>query len=194
MSDLGEAVLLALKAHPKIRDVRLVGSRAEGRATESSDWDFLVGTDDFTSVAHDLPQLVLVLHPLAQQWDRLSERRVYMLLLRGPIKVDLIFPNEQHSPLGPWAITLENLPALDAHFWDWTLWLSSKQSRGQSVLIPDELSKIWNHILLPLGVSRRPNSLLEATRAYRDARNMWETRLDIRVSRDLEREVLPCVR
>ncbi len=31
--------------------VRLVGSRAEGRATRCSDWDFVVETSDFDAVA-----------------------------------------------------------------------------------------------------------------------------------------------
>jgi len=32
----------ALVTHPSIRSVRLIGSRAEGRAHELSDWDFAV--------------------------------------------------------------------------------------------------------------------------------------------------------
>ena len=38
-------------AHPSVRSVQLVGSRAEGRATARSDWDFLIGTHDFSHVS-----------------------------------------------------------------------------------------------------------------------------------------------
>src|SRR5438477_11731946 len=62
----------ALQRHPSVRGVRLVGSRAEGRAREESDWDFLVESDDFALLADDLPALCRPFEPLAQQWDRLS--------------------------------------------------------------------------------------------------------------------------
>lgn len=193
MTDMWQDVRSALRVHPKVRDVRLIGSRAEGRATTESDWDFRVDTNDFASVSHALPQLVRVLRPLAQQWDRLSEIHVYMLMLRGPIKVDLLFPNEHHEPLGPWSVTPEDLPALDAHFWDWTLWLASKLSHDQTTLVSDELQKMWHNILLPLGVSRPPSTLTEASDRYLAARETWERRLGVSVARDLEREVLPRV-
>jgi predicted nucleotidyltransferase len=41
--DLGERVIAAVSPNPAIREIRLVGSRAEGRAIALSDWDFLVG-------------------------------------------------------------------------------------------------------------------------------------------------------
>jgi predicted nucleotidyltransferase len=64
--------------------VELTGSRAEGRATERSDWDFCIDTDDFDALASDLPQLLAPLAPLAQQWDRLATHRCWMLILPGP--------------------------------------------------------------------------------------------------------------
>lgn len=102
--DLAKAVPALLKAHRGIKDVRLVGSRAEGRATKISDWDFAIETDDFQSVARDLPWLVEPLQPIAKQWDPLSDHCAYMLMLRGPIKIDLNF-RQPHGLAGPWAVT-----------------------------------------------------------------------------------------
>jgi len=137
-----ERVPAALTAHPAVKAVELAGSRAEGRATELSDWDFLVATDHFEDIVADLPGLVAELEPLAQQWDRLSPSWCYMLILRGPVKVDLIFPDEPHLDDPPWRPDRENLAALDAHFWDWTLWLSSKVASGKDELVAGELAKL----------------------------------------------------
>jgi len=52
------AVEAALRSHSGVLGIRLVGSRAEGRAHDLSDWDLAVATDDFVSVSRDL---VLVL-------------------------------------------------------------------------------------------------------------------------------------
>ena len=158
-----------------------------------SDWDFAVETDDFPSVARDLPRLVDAFQPIARQWDPLSDRYAYMLMLHGPIKVDLNF-REPHAPAGPWAVTAGTLPDLDAHFWDWTLWLTSKQASGQVDLIARELVKMWEYLLRPLGVGRVPQTIKEATVEYRAAREVWEGRLGVAAPRDLEREVLPLVR
>src|SRR5436190_3362575 len=78
--------------HPAVSTVVLVGSRAKGRATERSDYDFVVETTDFARVAEALPLLVAALDPLAQQWDRLADTMCWMVMLPGPVKVDLIFP------------------------------------------------------------------------------------------------------
>jgi predicted nucleotidyltransferase len=83
-SDLGERVASALRQHPAVRSVQLVGSRAEGRATERSDWDFSVKSDDFDALACELPRLFASLAPLAQQWDRFGAYRCWMLILPGP--------------------------------------------------------------------------------------------------------------
>jgi predicted nucleotidyltransferase len=191
---LAAAVLSALKSHSGIRSVHLVGSRAEDRATEASDWDFLVETTDFPAVARDLPQLVGSLHPIAQQWDLLSECACYMLTLPGPIKVDLIFAGVPHKRQEPWEIASDTLAAVDAHFWDWMLWLTSKLASERGELIGTELTKMWDHILRPLGVGQPPRTLEEATTQYLAARDQWERRLRLSVPRDLEREILPRIR
>ena len=68
--DLVARVGALLESHPDVRRVRLAGSRARGEAHELSDWDFDVDTDDFESVARDLPVLVAPLAPVSAQWDR----------------------------------------------------------------------------------------------------------------------------
>jgi predicted nucleotidyltransferase len=54
---LDREVTSAIARHPAVRSVSLAGSRAEGRATEFSDWDFVVTTDDLGALARDLPRL-----------------------------------------------------------------------------------------------------------------------------------------
>jgi hypothetical protein len=158
-----------------------------------SDWDFEVMTDGFDAVARELPALVAELEPLAQQWDRISEYPCYMLMLIGPVKVDLIFPGEPYESLPPWRVSAETLDGLDRHFWDWILWLASKREKGQDELVRHELVKMSEHLLRPLGVDRVPGSIEAALETYRFARDRRERELGVEVSRRLEREVLPAV-
>jgi hypothetical protein len=51
-----------------------------------------------------------------------------MLILGGPVKVDLIFAGQGHEHELPWKPSHETLAGIDAHFWDWMLWLRSKQA------------------------------------------------------------------
>ncbi|MBD0339165.1 MAG: nucleotidyltransferase domain-containing protein, partial [Thermoleophilia bacterium] len=158
----------AVGRHPAVRSVRLVGSRAEGRQTPLSDWDFAVETDDFDAVAAALPGLLEPLEPLAQQWDPLGVRRCWMAMLRGPVKIDLIFDEPQaESP--PWALAPEALEPIDKHFWDWTLWLAAKRAAGKHDLVASQLATLHGHLLAPLGVERAPASIGEAVAAYRAA-------------------------
>lgn len=120
-----------MSAHPEIRSVRLVGSRAEGRARPTSDWDFAVETIDFPRAAAALTELVAPLEPLVAHWDRLSDSACFMLILAGPTKVDLIFPDQPHVREPPWRPSRSNLVDVYRHFWDWMLWLSGKASRRQ---------------------------------------------------------------
>jgi hypothetical protein len=50
-----------------------------------------------------------------------------MLIVRGPAKVDLIFPDEPHSNEPPWEPEHGNLEAIVAHFWDWVGALAQRQ-------------------------------------------------------------------
>lgn len=190
MGDAGltERLAAALGKHPAVRSVTLVGSRAGGEATELSDWDFTVETRDFRAVAEALPSLVAPLEPLAQQWDRLSAEQCYMLMLRGAIKVDLIF-DEPHEPEPPWEVSAETLRGIDDHFWDWTIWLAAKDRAGKRDLVESELRKMHAHLLAPLGVEGVPASIADAAAVYATARAEVEARLAMAVPRTVEDEV-----
>jgi hypothetical protein len=191
MEDLAVSVRAVLLPHPDIRAVELVGSRAGGSPTPSSDWDFVVATERFDEVARALPELVAELEPLGQQWDRISAYPCYMLLLAGPVKVDLIFPDEPFESLPPWTVSAETLDGIDQHFWDWILWLASKREKREDELVRRELTKLRDHLLGPLGVARVPGSIGAAVERYRAARDEREREFDVEVSRRREREVLP---
>ena len=183
-----------LRAHDAVRSVRLVGSRAEGGATVLSDVDLLVEAD-FGALEPDLVGLVAALEPLASQWDRLSEEASYfMLLLPGGIKVDLVF-DEPPTLEPPWRVSAATLPGIDAHFWDWILWLGGKQLGGRDELVASMLGGIlFEHLLGPLGVERPPATIHEAVRAYIAARDAREAQLGVTVARELEEAVLPRLR
>jgi hypothetical protein len=188
--DLTAAMAPLVLSHPHVDEVQLVGSRAEGTAVALSDWDFLVRTDDFPSVASDLPELTSSLAPLAQQWDRLSTHQCYMLMLPGPAKVDLLFLEEPHEPEPPWEPGAATLPGIDRHLWDWILWLAAKEQAGKDQLVAGELRAMAGYLLDPIGAPGVPASLAAAVDAYRRARAGLESRFGVRVSRRLEREVL----
>jgi hypothetical protein len=192
-TELPQRLIELVAAHPAVREIRFVGSRAEDRAIELSDWDFLVEAHDFAALAEALPELLAPLEPLAQQWDRLSSEQCWMLTLAGPAKVDLIFPNEPHADEPPWEPSGENLAAVDAHFWDWMLWLKAKDARGSGERVDAELEKLFEHLLAPLGVERRPSSIADAVADYLAARERAEQRFAVTVDRRLEAAVAPAV-
>ena len=187
---IGDIAIETVERHPAVQHVRLVGSRAAGSANDFSDWDFAVETDDFPGVARDIVVLLAPLVPLAQQWDRLSDTWCRMLVLRGPSKLDFIF-RQPHEREPPWRPNAGNLDAIDAHFWDWALWLRSKQASRKTDLLKHELEKLAAHILSPMGVESRPDSLHQAVVSYIAARVRLEERFNVSVSRSLEREVVP---
>jgi hypothetical protein len=152
-----------------------------------SDWDFGVWAPDFGAV----PALLAPLRPLVQQWDRLSDTQCWMLILRGPVKVDFIFPDEPHAHEGPWVPGPDTLAAIDGHFWDWMLWLHSKEAAGKDDQVAAELEKLFDHLLGPLGVAAAPSSVAEAVVAYRAARDEAERRFGRSVSREVEQAVAP---
>jgi hypothetical protein len=185
---LDERAIAAVSRHPAVRSVRLVGSRAEGRASEWSDWDFQVDTDDFNAVAPAMPSLCEPLRPLAQLWDRLSDTQCWMLIIPGPTKLDFIFA-ESHEHEPPWQPTAGNLAAIDAHFWDWMLWLTSKVAAHKTELVRAELDKLFVHLLQPMNVDGPPGSIDDAVTSYVAARERLERALGVHVPRELEREV-----
>jgi hypothetical protein len=191
MDDVVAPVEAALLPHPAVRAVEPVGSRAGGSPTPLSDWDFVVVTERFDEVARALPALVAELEPLGQQWDRISAYPCYMLLLAGPVKVDLIFPDEPFESRPPWTVSAETLDGIDQHFWDWILWLASKREKREDDLVRRELIEMRDHLLGPLGVDRAPSSIEAAVEGYRAARDEREREFGVEVSRRREHEVLP---
>jgi hypothetical protein len=194
MGDIAASIESVLLPHPGIRGVELAGSRAHGSPTPLSDWDFVVVTDRFDDVARALPSLVTPLDPLAQQWDRISDYPCYMLMLEGPVKVDLIFPDEPYESLPPWTVSADTLDRIDQHFWDWILWLASKREKGQDELLRRELVKMRDHLLGPLGIEGVPASIESAVERYRSARGERERAFGLGVPPRRERAVLPVLR
>jgi hypothetical protein len=178
-----------IKAHPSVQRVRLVGSRATATDTAFSDWDFAIDTDDFQAIARDIGSLLGRLHPIAQQWDPLSETWCWMVILPGPTKFDFIFA-EAHDREPPWQPRPDNLAAIDCHFWDWALWLRSKRASGNVELFKGELDKLFVYILDPIGVEFRPDSLDQAVTSFLTARERLERRFGVTVPRALEHEVV----
>jgi hypothetical protein len=190
---LPDDVFQLLARDPAVVRVDLVGSRARGDAMPESDWDFKITTGAFADVQGRLPALAARLSPVAAQWDRLSSTWCYMLILGGPVKVDLIF-TEPHSAQPAWQVTAATLPGIDTHFWDWMLWLSTKQHAGKADLVAAELRKMHEHLLAPLGIAAEPTMLGQAIEDYRAARRICEQRLHCRVSRALEQAITSALR
>jgi hypothetical protein len=191
--DFGTLVPELVGKHPSVHRVELAGSRAAGTATRLSDWDFAVETDDFAGLADALPALVAPLEPLAQQWDPLGEHPTYMLTLRGATKIDLIFSAEPMRERPPWEVSAETLVALDAHFWDWILWLAAKRAGGRAELVRTELEKMHGFLLGPLGAEVTPTTIDEAVAAYLAASAEAEQQLEVEIPRALRDEVLPAL-
>ena len=96
-----------------------------------------------------------------------------MLIVPGPEKVDLIFEDVPHAAEPPWTVTSSTLEAVDAHFWDWTLWLASKVDASKAEVVDAELGKMHEHLLGPLE-AEQPTSLGHAVDLYPQAAARWE--------------------
>ena len=190
---LGELLPDLLARDPDVHDVELVGSRARGDAGPFSDWDVSVRTVAFDRLRTRLPSLVRPLDPLVQQWDRLSDHECYMLIVAGPAKVDLLFEDRPHRDEPPWQVDARTLAAIDDHFWDWVLWLTSKVHAGTHAQVDEELRKMHDHILRPLGIASVPGTLPDAVDVYLEARARNESVLGVHVARLLEQAVSPVV-
>ena len=191
--DVTGAVSAALLRHPSVATVRLIGSRADGTAHELSDWDFAVETADFREVERDVPSLLAPLGAVAEQWDRFSRHACYMLILRGPLKIDLLFLDVEREWAPAWDVSRATLAAVDTHFWDWILWLEQKRRAGRDDVLRESLGHMHELLLRPMGVGARPSSIADAVGSYEAARDELERRFGTRVPRRLEREVRPVV-
>ncbi len=183
-------VVDAIRSHPAINELKLVGSRSDGTATLLSDWDFKVETRKPERVFDELSAVVAQFEPLAAFWDPLGERRNFMAIFAGPLKLD-IHLDMPPLEVRPWEVASTSIQALDAHFWDWTLWLAGKALKDQDELIARELLKMHAFILAPLGRDKPARTIKDAVGDYRAMRATVESDLGTRVAGNaLEREVL----
>jgi predicted nucleotidyltransferase len=187
--DVSARVTEVLAATPQVVRVELVGSRARGEESALSDWDFRLDTTNGATLARELPTLVEPLEPLAAQWDRLTERATYMLMLSGAVKVDLFPGDERRAIQPPWEPSASNLVAIDAHFWDWALWLGGKVLAEKAGVVAEELRKLHANLLGPLGVTSPPATVEQAVAEYRGARDRLEHRWEMSVPRRVGDEV-----
>jgi nucleotidyltransferase-like protein len=177
----------AVAEHPAVRSVELVGSRARGEPTALSDWDFLVEAEATEVVISALPALIAAVNPLAAQWDRLSEEATYfMVLLRDGTKVDFVIRRPPRLE-PPWNVSADTLAGVDAHFWDWILWLGGKQLRGADDLVQLTLSRLmYDHLLEPMGATTPPETIAAAVALYRSLRDNRERELGVTLGRELD--------
>jgi len=186
--DVVAAILEKLHESKAISSVVVGGSRARGTATALSDWDIYAEGDPERMMV-EIPALVASFAPLAAFWEPLSEQAGYMVVMDGPTKVD-IFPiggSRQIQP--PWVLTADTLPSIDGHFWDWILWLGGKTLRGERQLVADELVKMHQFLLRPIGVASAPASLAEAIASYYEARARAADALGVAIRPELGRQV-----
>ena len=192
--DLSEEVPKLLLQDPTITSVELAGSRERGDPNPLSDWDFVIETDDAGHLRENLSHLLDPLNPLVGQWDPLGPVWCYMLILKGAVKVDIIVEGSSQVDQPPYKVSAETLPAIDGHFWDWTLWLGSKRLKHDSDMVAKELTKMFEHLLQPMGVPQAPESLGEAIAAYTAARDHHAAELGVTISTDLQAEVVGALR
>ncbi len=191
--DIGAETPRLLMGHTHVQVASLAGSRAAGKAHDFSDWDFIVGTDDFDAVADDLPRLVEPLRPIAQQWDRYADHACYMLMLVGAVKVDLIFPDQRHELESAWQPSGDNLDAIDRHFWDWIVYVEQKRTGGHHEQVSTLLHDMHILMLKPMGIAEPPTSISQAVESYTIARHRLEQGYGVTVPRDLDDQVRPVV-
>jgi hypothetical protein len=89
----------------------------------------------------------------------------------------------------PWKVSADTLRGIDDHFWDWTIWLASKDRAGKREMVEEELRKMHEHLLGALGVERVPSTIADAVAVYTAARAEAEKRLEMTVPRAVEDEV-----
>lgn len=167
--------------NPAIQGLALVGSRADDDPTPLSDWDLEVTTDDFQAAAVGIIEAAAALQPLAVFFDPLGTRPNLTVILDGPVKVDLIFPDTPFEPAPAWEATDQTLTKIDWHFWDWTLWLAAKRLRGLDDLVDFSLEDQFAFVLEPMGVSQQPTSIEAAMDAYEEAREKKAAELGVEV-------------
>jgi len=191
--DVVSTLRQALGRSRHVSSVVLGGSRARGTPTELSDWDIYLEGDP-EGMMEEIPRLVGSFGPLAAFWEPLAEEAGYMIVMDGPTKVDLFPLGATGRIQSPWLLSADTLAAIDAHFWDWTLWLGGKALRGERQLVSDELDKMHWFLLAQLGVVSAPESIDQAVAAYRHARARAMDALGVVVHHELGRQVSEALR
>lgn len=161
-------LIARLEADPAVKSVTPVGSRAGGTPTALSDWDYFVDGAP-AGLVEALPRVVASMAPLACFWDPLSRNAALMTIVPGPLKVDLITAAENPEPRTAHSVTRDGVDRIDAHFWDWALWLGAKRLAGEDDLVAAELRKMHRALLAAIGVERTPSTLADAVELYRHA-------------------------
>jgi hypothetical protein len=182
------AIREALARCEAVTSVALGGSRARGAATALSDWDLYLAGDP-GGMIEEIPPLVASVGPLAAFWEPLAEAAGSMVVMSGPTKIDLFPMGATRTIQPPWVASADTIAAMDAHFWDWTLWLGGKALRGERQLVSDELDTMHWFLLAPLGVGTAPKSLDEAVAAYRAASERAAGALGVVVDHELGHQV-----
>jgi hypothetical protein len=191
MEERVAAVAKVLADHPAVESVQLVGSHAEGRAHDLSDWDLEVRAADFDALAADLPELVEPFEPLVHFWDPYSDHDAYMVVLPGPTKLDICFFDRAREWSEPWEVRADTLEPIDCHFWDWILWTEQKRRGGKTDQVETSLRNMQEKMLGPMGSAEPPRTVEEALASYLVARDRLERELGVRVSRRTEEGVRP---
>jgi hypothetical protein len=86
-------------------------------------------------------------------------------------------------------LSAETLTQIDGHFWDWCLWLGSKSLRKERKLVTNELQKMHDFLLAPIGVAGAPTTLGEALAVYLPARASAMSAFGVLVDPELGRQV-----
>jgi hypothetical protein len=108
----------------------------------------------------------------------------------GPTKVEYLFLDKTQDAAPPVRPSPETLEAINTHFWDWIWWLVTKDAAGREDLVAEHLPRLHAHVLVPLGVAGRPESIDAAIAAYVHRRDALEREYGVTVPRALEHEVL----
>lgn len=141
-----------------------------------------------------IPDLVAPLRPLAAFWEPLSEQAGYMMVMSGPVKIDLFPLGGTRILQPPWEVRADNFVSIDGHFWDWLLWLGSKSLRRETNLLAEQLNKMHWFLLGPLGVKEVPRSLGDAAALYIIARSRLSHELRTAVPEELGHQVVGALR
>jgi len=187
------AVKTALEHCSSVTSVTLGGSRGLGSATDLSDWDLYLEGEPETMMAQ-VPDLVASFEPLTAFWEPLAEEAGYMVVFDGPTKVDIFPRGGRRRIQPPWALSAETLVQIDGHFWDWSLWLGGKYLGNERERVTDELKKMHDFLLAPIGVAAAPATIGEALAAYLVARTSAMNEFGVIVDPELGQQVSAALR